>query len=106
MWARNPSGTNLDSEHKKVAARRARKLEVGVATLTPRCLLEREAGLTVSSWPRLAGASDRADAGGVDSKLSPTTHRTHHPPHHRTHHPPALNLKAKSLNSPDPFNPQ
>lgn len=66
-----PAATNLDSEHNEVAARRARKLGVGVATLPPRRLLKRKAGLTVSSWPRLAGASDRADAGGVDSKLSP-----------------------------------
>ena len=43
-------------KHNEVAARRARKLGVGVATLTPRCLLEGEAGLTISSWPRLAGA--------------------------------------------------
>ena len=47
----------LDSEHNEVA-----KLGVGVETLKPRCMLEGEAGLT--------GASDRADAGGVDSKLS------------------------------------
>ncbi|CAE7948843.1 unnamed protein product, partial [Symbiodinium sp. KB8] len=34
-----------------------------------------EAGLTVSSRLRLAGASDRADAGGVNSKLSPVPQR-------------------------------
>ena len=65
-----PAATNLDSGHNEVAARRARKLGVGVATLTLRCLLE-----AVSSWPRLAGASDRADAGGVDGKLSPMPKR-------------------------------
>ena len=51
------------------------ELGVGVATLTPRCLLKGESRLTVGSKTRLAGGSDRADAGGVDSKLSPVPKR-------------------------------
>ena len=43
--------------------------------LTPRCLLKGETGLTVSSGPRLDGAKERADAGGVNSKLSPVPER-------------------------------
>ena len=48
---------------------------IGRTTLRPRCLLKCESGLTVGSRPRLAGASDRVDAGGVDSKLSPVPER-------------------------------
>ena len=48
---------------------------IGRTTLRPRCLLKGESGLTVGSRPWLAGASDRVDAGGVDSKLSPVPER-------------------------------
>ena len=41
----------------------------------PRGLLKGEAGLTVSSGPRLAGASDKADAGGLNSKRNPVPKR-------------------------------
>ena len=43
----------------------------GVATLAPCCELKREAGSGVGALPRLARASDGADASGVDSKLRP-----------------------------------
>ena len=58
-----------------MALRRARSLGVGVTTLSPRCLLKGHAELTVSSGPRLAGASDRADTGGVNSKRGPVPER-------------------------------
>ena len=56
--------TNLNSEYHEVASRRARELGVGVATLTPRCLLlpapgrgspERVAGLTQVVCPACVG---------------------------------------------------
>ena len=68
---RAPAATNLDGENHKVAALRARQLGVGVATLAPCCELKREAGSGVGALPRLARASDGADASGVDSKLRP-----------------------------------
>ena len=68
---RAPAATNLDGENHKVAALRARQLGVGVATLAPCCELKREAGSGVGALPRLARASDGADASGVDSKLDP-----------------------------------
>ena len=73
--ARRSSDGRRNSEHHEMASRRAHELGVGVATLTPRCLLKGESGLTVGSKTRLAGGSDRADAGGVDSKLSPVPKR-------------------------------
>ena len=68
---RAPAATNLDGENHKVAALRARQLGVGVATLAPCRELKREAGSGVGALPRLARASDGADASGVDSKLRP-----------------------------------
>ena len=71
-------GCGLGSGHQRqptANTTRRQRGERASSTLTPRCLLEGEAGLTVSSWPRLAGASDRADAGGVDNKLSPMPKR-------------------------------
>ena len=43
------AATNLDSEHNEVAARRARMLGVGVATLTLRCLLEADCRLLAAA---------------------------------------------------------
>ena len=47
-----PAASSLDSEKNEAAARQARQLQVGFTKL-----------------PRLATASDRADAGGIDSEL-------------------------------------
>ena len=51
--------------------RRARELGVGFAPLAPCCKPKSEAGLRISAWPQLAGASDGAGASGIDSKLGP-----------------------------------
>ena len=60
---RAPAATGLDSGNDKVAARRARQLGVGVATLAPCCELESEA----LAW--LAGAGDGANAVGTCANL-------------------------------------
>ena len=61
----------FDSENDEAAARRARELRVGFATLGPCCERKSGARLRVSAWPRLAGASGGAGAIGIDSKLAP-----------------------------------
>ena len=55
----------------RAAAWRARELGVGFAPFAPCCELKGEAGLRISAWPRLAGASDGANTSGINSKLGP-----------------------------------
>ena len=69
-----PAAANLDSEHKEVA--RGERASSGSVSrrLCRVAFLKGGAGLTVGSWPRLAGASDKADAGGVDSRQQAEPH--------------------------------